>query len=220
MQENLPIIESKRLTGFILIFLFGFLSGYMLSVKVSKGIPLESYQSASANGVGMQLVRFQPEGVNYRLEICYDLPDSRDWMLTNPESPEATFIQFEEYQISPLEEGTIKWLYAADGEITGRCQYLIFVRPDPVFREITLVVNSLFSFETDYSECEGLRRKMAEKYRSVGLQCMEVMGIKGVALVQVSIEYFNDRALRNDFSDLMTMRLNGPWSFTFLIDTP
>lgn len=192
----------------------------MLRIYLSQGAMIKSYQSASANGIGMQLVRFQSEGINYRLEICYDLPDGRDWMLTNPDSPESTFIQFDEYQISPLEEGTIKWLYATDGEITGRCQYLIFVRPDPVFREIELIVNSLFLFETDYSKCEELRRKIAEKYRFVGLECMAVVGIKDVVFAQVPLEYFGDRGLRNDLGNLITMRHNGPWVIKFFIDTP
>lgn len=220
MQENFSKIRVGYLSGLLLFFLFGLLSGYTLSTYSSHQVPSDSYQSMNANGIDAQLVRFQPEGAKYRLEICYDLPDRRDWLLTNPDDPETTFVQFDEYQISPIEEGTIRWLYSSEDEIVGRCQYLIFARPDPVFREAKLVVSSLFAYETDYSDCESLRHKMAEKYRFIGFECMGVAGIEGVAMVRVPIEYFGDRTLRNDFSNLMTKQQNGPWSFTFFIAPP
>lgn len=220
MQKNLSKIRISRLFGLLLPFLIGLLIGSTLSTYSLQETPSNAYPSIHANGLNMELTRSQPEGINYRLEICYDLPDRRDWLLTNPDDPETTFVQFDEYQISPIEEGTIRWLYSSEDEIVGRCQYLIFARPDPVFREAKLVVSSLFAYETDYSDCESLRHKMAEKYRFIGFECMGVAGIEGVAMVRVPIEYFGDRTLRNDFSNLMTKQQNGPWSFTFFIAPP
>ena len=220
MQKNLSKIRISRLFGLLLPFLIGLLIGSTLSTYSLQETPSNAYPSIHANGLNMELTRSQPEGINYRLEICYDLPDASDWMLTSPNNPESTYIQFDEYQISPIEEGTIRWLYSSEGEVTGRCQYLIFVRPDPTFREITLVINSIFLYEIDYSDCEILRLQMAEKHQFIGFECMEVTGIKNIALVRTPIEYFGDRTLRNTFRDLMTRHHNGPWRFTFLIDSP
>jgi hypothetical protein len=45
----------------------------------------------SQNNITMQLISAHTEGSNgYRVEVCYNLPDQRDWLLTYPKSPLGT----------------------------------------------------------------------------------------------------------------------------------
>lgn len=38
----------------------------------------------SVNNIGMELISAHTEGSGYRVEVCYNLPDQRDWLLTYP----------------------------------------------------------------------------------------------------------------------------------------
>ncbi len=180
-------------------------------------------QSFSANGITMYLIDSLPEGENYRLEICYDLPDHRDWLATDLESPYTTFIQFDETKIYPMEEGTIGWAYSAGDAAIGRCQYLIFARPNPAFNEMTLIVQGLFLYyKTGPDECDTIQDKMLEFNNFSSFECMNVKGIDGLAIVKAPHQSFREGILQQAWSrlNLVKERRYGPWQFDFVMQHP
>lgn len=180
-------------------------------------------QPVIANEITMCLIDHHIEGVNYRVEICYEMPNNRDWLTTDLSSPYTTFLQFEETQIYPVEEGTIGWVHSADGIAIGRCQYLIFARPHPVFTEMTLTVQSLFSYyKVGQDECNMIQNTLLDLNNFSPFECMNVRGVDGLAIVRAPHQSFRDRVLQQSWSRLPLdkKRYEGSWDFKFVMAHP
>lgn len=215
MQKQLQLFWFYKMVYAILIFTIGFASGYAFLFYFKSKQPNDT-QEIIVNGIPMKLMDSHPDGINYRLDLCYSLPDAHDWLLTSPFSQETTYLLFDGYQVPPFEEGTTTWKYSPSGEIVERCEYLIFYRPDLSFRELNLVVNRLYAYEVEYSDCEGLRGRMIAIYSFTSLECLEVAGISGWTFAQIPLQVLDDRILKNQMHDLIIKRHEGPWEFSFL----
>ena len=198
-----------------MLLALGFTSGFLLQSFLKSEQP-HQIQAVNIDGVYMKLMDAHPEGSYYRLDLCYRLPDGHDWLMTSPSSRETTYILFNDYQVAPFEEGTTRWKYSSTSEVVERCGYLLFYRPDPSFRELTLVVSRLYAYHTDYAECESIRKRMSDLYSFASLECMEVSGINSLALVQVPLQVLDDRIILNQMDKLIIKRYEGPWQFSFI----
>lgn len=215
MSKKISVNLLWRIAVWLLIFAIGFASGQLFQPQ-NADEQSSTDQEVVNNGVSIKLTGSHPEGLNYRLDLCYTLPDANDWLMTSPFSPETTYILFNGYQVSPFEEGTTTWKYSSSGEVSERCEYLIFYRPDLSFRELTLVVTRLYAYETEYSDCESLQGRMITIYNFAPLECMEVDGIKGWTFVQFPLQSLDDRILKEQVRELIIKRHEGPWQFNFL----
>jgi len=200
MQKQLPLSWVWKAVNGLLIFAIGSATGYTFKYYFKSEQP-DQMQEITINGISMKLMDAHPDGANYRLDLCYSLPDAHDWLLTNPSSQEATYILFDEYQVSPFEEGTTTWKYSPSGEVVERCGYLIFYRPDLSFRELKLVVSKIYSYEIEHSDCESLRGRMTDVYNFASLECLEVDGINRWTFAQFPLQILDDRLLMNQIND-------------------
>lgn len=214
MQKQLPLSWIGKVVNGILIFAIGFAARHTFKYYF-KGEQHDQMQEITVNGISMKLMDAHPDGANYRLDLCFSLPDAHDWLLTSPSSQEATYILFDEYQVPPFEEGATTWKYSTGGELVERCEYLIFYRPDISFRELKLVVSKIYSYEIEHSDCESLRGRMADIYNFASLECLEVDGINGWTFAQFPLQILDDRLLKKQIQDLIIKSHEGPWEFNF-----
>ncbi|MBM3179301.1 MAG: hypothetical protein FJZ86_03000 [Chloroflexi bacterium] len=78
----------------------------------------------TVNDITIRLLGSHQNGENYQVDICYTLPDDRDWLLAYRGNEVTLGVQ--DRVFLPVEEGTIGWLPSTDGSKTERCEYLLF----------------------------------------------------------------------------------------------
>lgn len=177
----------------------------------------------SANNIAMKLISAHTEGSGYRVELCYNIPDQRDWLLTYPDASQSTILSVAEIEVSPIEEGTMYWKYDQSGKISQRCQYLFFAIQIPSQTgAISLRIGKLYARELgkpDY--CLEVSQKMVERSYSVTIDCMNVDGMDGLVYVKFPIELLSmDPGFKKIFRDVKWDAYSGPWSFTFPVNPP
>ncbi|HQX14879.1 MAG TPA: hypothetical protein PLA27_00555 [Anaerolineales bacterium] len=178
---------------------------------------------ASANNVSMKLISAHTEGKGYRVEMCYDLPDQRDWLLTYPNAPLDTTLSVAGIEARPVEEGTMYWKYDPGGKIVQRCQYLFFAIQIPAqAKSISLNIRTLYAREPGQSDyCLETSQKMAERNYTITIDCMEVNNFEGPVYVKFPVELLSfDPVFKNIFRDVRWDTHAGPWSFTFPVNPP
>lgn len=177
----------------------------------------------SANSVSMKLISAHTEGSGYRVEVCYNLPDQRDWLLTYPNAPLDTILSVANIDAKPVEEGTMYWKYDSGGNIIQRCQYLSFaVRIPAGVKSVSLNIRTLYARkpgQPDY--CLETSREMAERNYTITIDCMEVNNLEGLVYVKFPVELLSfDPVFKNIFRDVKWDTHAGPWSFTFPVNPP
>jgi hypothetical protein len=180
-------------------------------------------QEISVNNITMRLINAHTEASGYRVELCYDLPDQRDWLLTYPSNPQSIALTVTDVKASPVEEGTLYWRYDQSRKITQRCQYLFFALSIPSQSEkISLRVGRLYAREPGQSDyCLETSQKMVERNYPVTIDCMKVNGFEGLVYVKFPTELLSmDPVFKNIFKDVKWDFYDGPWSFTFPVNPP
>ncbi|HQU35724.1 MAG TPA: hypothetical protein PLR65_03980 [Anaerolineales bacterium] len=178
---------------------------------------------AAANNVSMKLISAHTEGGGYRVEVCYNLPDQRDWLLTYPNAPLDTTLSVASIEARPVEEGTMYWKFASDGKIIQRCQYLFFAVRIPVHaKSVSLNIRTLYAREPGQSDyCLETSQKMAERNYTITIDCLEVNNLEGLVYVKFPVELLSfDPVFKNIFRDVKWDTYAGPWSFTFPVNPP
>lgn len=185
-------------------------------------VPVTPYV-VSANNISLELISAHTEGSGYRVEICYNLPDQRDWLLTYPNAPLDTILSVADIEAKPLEEGTMYWKYDREGKIAKRCQYLFFAVHIPSQNEkISMKIGRLYSRELGQSDyCLEVSQKMVERNYSVTIDCMNVNGLGGLVYVRFPVELLSmDPVFKNIFRDVKWDTYAGPWLFSFPVNPP
>jgi hypothetical protein len=190
--------------------------------KVEDGIS-PAAQEVSVNNITMRLINAHTEASGYRVEICYDLPDQRDWLLTHSNTFSNTTLSFADVKAYPVEEGTMYWKYDENGRITQRCEYLFFAVKTPAQNEkLSLQIGSLYAKEPGQSDyCLEVSQKMVERNYTVTIDCMEINGFEDLVYVKFPVELLTmDPIFKNIFRDVKWDFYDGPWSFTFPVNPP
>jgi len=178
----------------------------------------------SANNVTMKLISAHTEGSgSYRVELCYDLPDQRDWLLTYSNTFSNTTLSFADVKVHPIEEGTMYWKYDENGRITQRCEYLLFaVKIPSQNKNLSLRIGYLYAKEPGQPDyCLETSQKMVERNYPVTIDCMKINGFENMVYVKLPFELLSiDPVFKNIFKDVKWDFYNGPWSFTFPVNPP
>jgi len=180
-------------------------------------------QEISVNNITMKLINAHTEASGYRVEVCYDLPDQRDWLLTYPAESQGVTLAVADLKASPVEEGTMYWRYDQSRKITQRCQYLFFALSIPSQSEnLSLAVGKLYARESGQSDyCLETSQKMVERNYTVTIDCMKVKGFEGLVYFRFPTELLSmDPVFKNIFRDVKWDFYDGPWSFTFPVNPP
>lgn len=218
--------SALKFCGFLLavIIVLALYAVFAAQTETHKEKPSSTPNVASANNVSMRLISAHTEGSGgYRVELCYTLPDQRDWMLTYPNAPLDTTLSVASIEAKPVEEGTMYWKYDPGGKIVQRCQYLFFAIRIPAQAEnVSLNIRTLYAREPGQSDyCLETSREMAERNDAITIDCMEVNNLEGLVYVKFPVELLSfDPVFKNIFRDVKWDTHAGPWSFTFPVNPP
>lgn len=175
---------------------------------------------STANGITLTLTDAYTNGDVTRLELCYLLPDQRDWLLTTPfenSNPELTIL---DRTYTPVEEGTLYWLYNEEGQVNGRCEYLHY-------RTFTKFMGGMAALKINTLNA---RQPGQEDYL---LAARDVTGLEmGIILIDpVLLDGFDEKMyvkmpvglmlsntkMRDIVQKIRWEYHTGPWSFSFPI---
>jgi hypothetical protein len=218
--------NTKILGFFLAVSVIGIMSILFIarsSTNKAKSPTTNSINIVSANQVSMQLLTAHTEANGYRVEVCYDLPQQRDWQLTYSGQPQGAMLYFDEVEAHPIEEGTMYWRYDENGKIMQRCQYLFFfVKIRPHVKEISLVIKRLYARapnQPDY--CLEISQKMAERIYQIAIDCVIPNGFDYMVYTLFPTELLSmDPVFKNILNDVDWEFYEGPWSFTFPVNPP
>ncbi len=174
----------------------------------------------------MKLISAHTEGsTGYRVELCYSLPDQRDWLLTSSNAFPGTTLSVADLdlRVYPVEEGTMYWKFDGDGKISQRCQFVFFVLQIPAPNEtMSLRVERLYARKLGQSDyCLEVSQKMVERGYTVTIDCMKLDNMEGLVYVKFPTELISmDPVFQKIFQDVKWDTYAGPWSFTFPVNPP
>jgi hypothetical protein len=220
-------LSDPKLGGFLLAGIIFFVL-YVLFVvrpetrKEESPVPVTP-NVVSVNKISMKLISAHTEGSGYRVEVCYNLPDQRDWQLTYPGEPQGASLSLGNTKVRPVEEGTMYWKYDQNGKITQRCQYLFFAVRIPVQTDaLSLTIDRLYARRPGQSDfCLEVSRKMVERNYNVTIDCMKVNGFEGIVYVKFPTDLLLiDPVFKRIFRDMKWDFYHGPWTFTFPVNPP
>ena len=208
----------------IVVAVFYFMFTTKTNVNNVEYLPsINTDEVASANGITMKLISAHTEASGYRVEVCYDLPDERDWLLTYPSETLDTTLSVADIKATPVEEGTMYWRYGQNGELNQRCQFMFFSLSIPSYaEEMSLRIERLYARESgQLDNCLEVSQKMVERNYSVTIDCIAVTGFDDLVTVRFPTELLSmDPVFKNIFKDVKWDFYDGPWSFTFPVNSP
>lgn len=223
MRETHPklLLLGWVLLAFASFFLFGpgFLHPQTESPALEPGVP-----QVNSSGVSMRwLVGHSEWGDHYRVELCYSLPDQRDWLLSNPLSRTSPLLRMGGEEVLPIEEGTMYWHIDADGQITERCSYLLFYgQPFLNEKTLTLHIRSIEAPKAGQPDiCQEVRDTQGQRGQELTISCIERVGFTTKLIERLPLfDLHNDATLRRPIDLLERDVVNGEWTFTFPINPP
>lgn len=217
-------LDIAKFGGFFLALVI--LIALYIVLTLQANAPKEAFTSATAevvfaNNVSMNLLSAHTEAGGYRTEICYDLPDQRDWQLTYPNERQNTILSVDDIRVSPFEEGTMYWRYDQNGKIVQRCQFLFFVVKVPLQAEsVSLSIGKLYVRKPGQSDfCLEISQEMAERNYTITIDCTKPNGFDQTVYVRFPTELLSmDPVFKSIFKDTEWDFYSGPWSFTFPVN--
>jgi len=175
-----------------------------------------------SNGVAMYWMTGHSErGDHYRVELCYSLPDRRDWLLANPLDRTSPLLKLGGDEVLPVEEGTMYWRMDAGGQIVERCEYLLFFgQPLPNEKTITLQVRSLEAPKVGQKNvCQEIRDILGQQGLELSMTCTDQPGFAAQLIERMPVYLLhNDSNLRRPLDSVEHDVLYGDWSFTFPVN--
>lgn len=168
--------------------------------------------------ITLRLIGSHQEGENYQVDICYTLPDDRDWLLADRGN--EVFLNIDEKTIYPLEEGTIDWVFASDGSMNERCEYLLF--PIMIDKDVTrfkLTITQISVSPSEILDCPDIQKKLDEVNNGVKIECYVGDGQSGINVVENSTD-MAEAEIKDMVYKIMVDAKPGPWEFEIKNSNP
>jgi len=167
-----------------------------------------------SSDVKMEMGGAHQEGELFRVEVCYSVPDERDWTITR--RPEDALLRVEGRSIPVREEGLLSFEFDANGKPIKRCEYLDFPVEVTPSSQVSLVIQKIFVSEPEKVDCARLQGQLDALKSGIVVQCPDSTekGIGGFTVVQKPSGMALTQALEVA-SDILTEARKGPWEFTF-----
>jgi len=220
-------LNTPKSRGFLLAVVIGIVLYLVVMAQTEIGeeeLPVRvTTNMVSVNNISMKLISAHMEGSGYRVELCYSLPDQRDWQLTYPSQLQGAVLSVGDAHVNPIEEGTMYWMYDQGGKIAQRCQYLYFtVKISAQTGSVSLTIEKLYARKPGQSDyCLEVSQKMADRNSTIEIDCMKMDGFEGLVYVKFPVELLSmDPIYKRIFKDVKWDFYHGPWSFTFPVNPP
>lgn len=173
---------------------------------------------ATVNDITFRLVAAHQSGENYQVDLCFTLPDSRDWLIAD-RGDEVT-LSINQEIFFPVEEGTITWIPSPDGVKMERCEYLLFpVVVDKDSQDVKLTLRQISVSPPETLDCPAIQNKLDEANSNIKIKCNIGNGRSGVDILArpSSVTELNARNIIHAI--IIDARL-GPWEFDIKGSTP
>lgn len=169
------------------------------------------------DGITMSVAGAHQEGEYFQVDVCFSLPDDRDWLLTS--RPEDAVLNVDGQTYNTREEGVLDIKFASDGMGAEKCQYLLF--PVEVKSEANLVLflKKLYVSEPEKVDCQALQEQLDVRNSNIKVACPAESNVGGFNVIQspASIDY---EAAREFAHDILTDARRAPWVFHFTYTQP
>ncbi len=174
--------------------------------------------TVTVDGITLRLIGAHQQGENYQVDICYTLPDGRDWLLADRGN--EVFLTIGEKIIYPLEEGTIDWIFAPDGLMSERCEYLLF--PIMIAKDVTrfkLTIAQISVSPSEILDCPDIQKKLVEVNNGVKIECYVGNGQSGITVVENSTD-MAEAEIKDMVYKIIADAKPGPWEFEIKNSNP
>lgn len=169
------------------------------------------------DGITMSVVDAHQEGEYFQIDVCFSLPDDRDWLLTSRPDDAVLNVNGQAYTIS--EEGVLDLRFASDGVEVEKCQYLLF--PVEVKNETNLVLflKKIYVSEPEKVDCLALQKQLDERKSNIKVACPTESNVGGFTVIQKPTSMDTETA-RESALDILTDARRAPWVFHFKYTQP
>jgi hypothetical protein len=169
------------------------------------------------DGVAMSISGAHQEGEYLQIDVCFSLPDDRDWLLTSRPNDAVLNVNGQIYMVS--EEGVLDLKIASDGAKTEKCQYLLFPVDVEDGANLILFLKKIYVSEPDKVDCLELQKQLDEKKSNIKVSCPTESNVGGFGVIQKPESM--DNVTARDFAlDILTDARRAPWVFHFKYTQP
>ncbi len=222
--------NTSRLFGWTFFFLVlitvsTFAIGYNFSADASSEANTDQQRTSSDStvtelafdGITMSMAGAHQEGEYFEVDVCFSLPDNRDWLLTSRPDDAVLNVNGQEYAIS--EEGVLDLRFASDGAATEKCQYLLFPVAVEDGANLILFLKKIYVSEPDQVDCPALQKQLDARKSNIKVTCPTESNVGGFGVAQKPASMDNETA--HEFAlDILTDARRAPWVFHFKFAQP
>lgn len=226
MQKN----NLSRLLGWttfflLLVALFTFVSSRLSIASADsewgnnqqQAISDVSVTELTFDGVTMYVSDAHQEGEHFQIDVCFSLPDDRDWLLTSRPDDAVLDVNGETYNVS--EEGVQDIKFASDGTVAEKCQYLLFPVKVEDGANLTLSLKKIYVSEPEKVDCPALQKQLDDEKSEIEVSCPTEAYVGGFSVIQKSESMDNETAY--EFAhDILTDARRAAWEFHFKFPLP
>lgn len=221
---------SSRLFGWtffflVLIGLSAFVAGKLFSASAAKGDNSSQQQTISdsavtklsLDGITMSVTGAHQEGEYFQIDVCFSLPDDRDWLLTSRPDDAVLNVNGQTYTVR--EEGVLDLKFTSDGAVTEKCQYLLFPAEVENGANLVLFLKKIYVSEPEKVDCLALQKQLDERKSNIKVACPTEANVGGFGVIQQPSSMDNETA-REIALDILTDARRAPWVFHFKYSQP
>lgn len=169
------------------------------------------------DGITMSVAGAHQEDEYFQVDVCFSLPDNRDWLLTSRPEDAILNVNGQAYTIS--EEGVLDLRFASDGAVTEKCQYLLFPLVVEDGANLVLFLKKIYVSEPDQVDCPALQKQLDVRKSDIRVMCPTEANVGGFGVAQKPSSMDNKTAY--EFAlDILTDARRAPWVFYFKFAHP
>ena len=172
----------------------------------------------TVSDITFRLIAAHQSGENYQVDLCFTLPDSRDWLIAN--RGDEVILSITDEIFFPVEEGTINWIPSPDGRKIERCEYLLFpVVVDKDAQDVKLTLRQISVSPPEMLDCPAIQNKLDEANSGIKIRCNVGNGQSGIDIL-ANPSSMTELAARNIAYEVIADARLGPWEFEIKGSTP
>lgn len=189
--------------------------GYFTQPELDELDLTTQLSTITGNGITFRLISAHQNGENYQVNLCFTLPDGRDWLLAD-RGDEVTLSVKDEI-LFPIEEGTIDWIISPNGIKTERCEYLLFpVIVDKESGDVKLTLQQISVSPPEALECSAIQNRLDEAKSGIKIACDVGNGHSGIDIL-IKPSDLTELAARDIVHEMIIDARHGPWEFDIKI---
>lgn len=214
------ISRPAALVGWtVFFFLSIFVAGSKFTAEARDGgVKLgASVTNLAINDITMSVAGAHQKGEYFQVDVCYSLPDNRDWILTS--RPEDAVLRVDGQSYAIREEGMLDLKTNSDGVATERCQYLLFPAEVQNGANLVLSLQKIYVSEPDKVDCPALQKQLDKRKSHIMVACPTEANVGGFGISQKP-DSMDGETAREFALDILTDARRGPWVFHFQFTQP